>query len=211
MNYKKQIFKIDECVTFCRTNEKYGGLSNMAGNYPIYLNGIKIVTSEALYQACRFPDHQQIQDEIISQRSPMTAKEISRKYEKYTREDWEQKRISIMNWCIHMKLVYNWKKFGRLFESTGDKEIVEISFKDDFWGAYKEGEYAKGCNVLGQLLMQTRKDFLGNKEKQYITLGLPNVENFLFLGKPITELRIDVTQNYHPNENLNLFDDFDLD
>lgn len=210
MNYTKQTFKIDECITFCKTNEKYGGLSNMAGNYPIYLNGTKILTSEALYQACRFPNYPEIQDEIIRQRSPMTAKDISRKYERYTREDWQQKRIPIMNWCIHLKLVYNWRRFGRLLESTEDKNIVEISYKDNFWGAYKEGIYAIGCNVLGQLLQLTRNDFKENQEKQYITLGLPNVKRFIFLGEYITELRIDVTKNYHENENLNLFDDFNL-
>ena len=40
---------------FLKTREKHGGLSNMAGGFPLVVNGTEIRTSEALYQACRFP------------------------------------------------------------------------------------------------------------------------------------------------------------
>lgn len=73
----------------------------------------------------------------------MTAKDISRKYNYLTRKDWDDKRVAIMNWCIHLKLLYNWNKFGRLLMSTGDREIVELSSKDDFWGAYERGDIAR--------------------------------------------------------------------
>lgn len=95
----------------------------MAAGYPVYFGGTQIRTSEALYQACRFPDHPDIQREIIDQRSPMTAKDISRKYNYLTRKDWNDKRVAIMNWCIHLKLLYNWNKFGRLLMSTGTGKL----------------------------------------------------------------------------------------
>ena len=76
-NCQKKVYYIEECAAFRRTHEKYGGLSNMAGGYPIYIKDKYIRTSEALYQACRFPDHPQLQEEIIAQKSPMTAKSIS--------------------------------------------------------------------------------------------------------------------------------------
>lgn len=182
----------------------------MAGGYPIYFEGNKILTSEALYQACRFPDHSEIQREIIMQRSPMTAKEVSRKYEHYTRKDWVNKRVSIMNWCIHMKLLYNWNKLGRLLRQTNNKQIVELSSKDDFWGAYEKGEYAEGYNVLGLLLQYVRKDYMLNQDKICITLKHPDVKNFKFLGYTIDNIKIDITQNYHFGETYNLFDDFGL-
>lgn len=209
-NYSKKIYIIKDCVTFRGTHEKYGGLSNMAGGYPIYFEGNKILTSEALYQACRFPDHSEIQREIIMQRSPMTAKEVSRKYEHYTRKDWANKRVSIMNWCIHMKLLYNWNKLGRLLRQTNNKQIVELSSKDDFWGAYEKGEYAEGYNVLGLLLQYVRKDYMMNQDKICITLSRPDVKNFKFLGYTIGNIKIDITQNYHFGETYNLFDDFGL-
>ena len=63
-----------ESVVFRKTKEKYGGLSNMAGGFPLLVNGIQIRTAEAIYQACRFPNLQDVQYIIIQQRSPMTAK-----------------------------------------------------------------------------------------------------------------------------------------
>lgn len=63
---------------FRKTKEEYGGLSNMAAGFPIELNGVRILSSEALYQAMRFPNHPDYQKEIIQQRSPMTAKMISK-------------------------------------------------------------------------------------------------------------------------------------
>lgn len=180
----------------------------MAGGYPIYIRDKYIRTSEALYQACRFPDHPNLQEEIIAQRSPMTAKSISRQYDHLTRKDWMQQRVRIMSWCIHMKLLYNWKKFGNLFEQTGDMEIVELSSKDDFWGAFERSGYAEGYNVLGLLLKQTRRDYFQNQGKETITLGSLNLENFCLFGRQIGEIKVDVTRNYHIGENYNLFDDF---
>lgn len=209
-NYKKNFYIIDECVTFRKTHEDYGGLSNMAGGYPVYVEGIKILTSEALYQACRFPEHLEIQREIIEQRSPMTAKDISKKYGHFTRKDWANKRVPIMNWCIHMKLLYNWSRMGKLLQLTNGKEIVELSSKDDFWGAFEKGIYAEGYNILGILLKQLRKDYLMNLDKKYITLGCPDVENFILMGHKIGNIKVDITKNYHIGETYSLFDDFGL-
>lgn len=208
--YQKKRYIIKECVTFKKTHEKNGGLSNMAAGYPIYFNDIRIPTSEALYQACRFPNHPEIQKEIISQRSPMTAKDISRKYNYLTRNDWTEKRVAIMNWCLHLKLLYNWNKFGHLLMSTENKDIVEISSKDDFWGAFERGYFAEGCNILGRLLQCTRSDYMTNQGKVNIVLGHPNVENFCLFGIPVKDIKIDVTKNYHEGENYSLFNDYGL-
>lgn len=182
----------------------------MAGGFLIYIEEVKILTSEALYQACRFSDYPEIQKEIIEQRSPMTAKDISRKYNYLTRKDWERTRVQIMNWCIHMKLLYNWNRMGKLLQQTMDKEIVELSSKDDFWGAYEKGDYAEGYNVLGLLLKQVRKDYRLNQDKKNIILGCPSIDNFKLFGHIIGNIKVDVTKNYHIGETYNLFDDFGL-
>ena len=64
-DFEKRKYVISDCITFRKTNEEYGGLSNMAGGYLIYLNDAKILTSEALYQACRFPDFPDIQSQVL--------------------------------------------------------------------------------------------------------------------------------------------------
>jgi predicted NAD-dependent protein-ADP-ribosyltransferase YbiA (DUF1768 family) len=48
-------YQTKDVVRFRKTNEKFGGLSNMAPGFPIVVLGYRIRTSEALYQACRFP------------------------------------------------------------------------------------------------------------------------------------------------------------
>jgi type I restriction enzyme S subunit len=51
----------------------------MAAGFPLVVNDIAIRTSEALYQACRFPHRPDVQHEIIAQASPLVAKMKSRK------------------------------------------------------------------------------------------------------------------------------------
>lgn len=67
-------------VVVLKTKEAFGGLSNMAGGFPLDVNGMRILTSEALYQACRFPHRPEVQTLIIEQKSPMTAKMKSKPY-----------------------------------------------------------------------------------------------------------------------------------
>ena len=175
-------YRTDECVSFRKTNEEFGGLSNMAGGYPIVVNGINIRTSEALYQAMRFPDYPEIQKEIIEQKSPMTAKMVAKKYRaSKTRSDWDQKRIAIMKWSIRVKLIQNKDTFGKLLLQTKDLPIVEMSHKDQFWGAklLHEGVF-EGTNALGRLLMELREFYKTNESCKEV--AAPNVKNFKLYG-----------------------------
>jgi type I restriction enzyme, S subunit len=49
-----------------------GGLGRF--DFPLHVQRTRIHTSEALYQACRFPHLPEVQRLIIGQASPMTAK-----------------------------------------------------------------------------------------------------------------------------------------
>ena len=181
-----RVYNIKECISFKKTNEEFGGLSNMASGFPLKINNIDIKTSEALYQSMRFPDYPDIQKEIIYQKSPMTAKMISKKYRKiYTREDWNKKRISIMRWCLQVKLVQNMDKFGLLLIETKDKNIVEISRKDDFWGTIQKEEFLIGVNALGRLLMELREYHKNNIIEKVEPL---NINNFRLFGEKITDV-----------------------
>jgi hypothetical protein len=53
-----------ECVVFYKVNEEWGGLSNMSNDFPLRVNGVRISSSEALYQLCRFP-HSPSPDSLI--------------------------------------------------------------------------------------------------------------------------------------------------
>lgn len=77
-------------AVFLKTRERFGGLSNMAAGFPLVVNGVPIRTSEALYQACRFPLKPEVQKLIIAERSPMTAKMRGKPYRNFTRPDWSK-------------------------------------------------------------------------------------------------------------------------
>ena len=149
----------ESSVVFFKTKEQFGGLSNMAGGYPLQVNGIDIRSSEALYQACRFPHRSDLQSLVIEQKSPMTAKMKTKPYRNLTRSDWNQVRVDIMRWCLRVKLAQNWHKFSNLLIETDDRPIVEQSRKDDFWGAIPntDNQTLVGCNALGRLLMELRE------------------------------------------------------
>ena len=173
-------------IIFRKTNEQFGGLSNMAPGFPLEINGIQILTSEALYQACRFPHKPEVQRLVIEQSSPMTAKMKSKPYRKDTRSDWDKVRVNIMRWCLRVKLAQNWQKFSALLLSTGDQSIVEDSPKDDFWGAMSsDDETLVGKNVLGRLLMELREELRGLKGERLKQVEPLAVPQFLLYGKPI--------------------------
>lgn len=179
-------YERSKSVVFFRTKEVFGGLSNMASGFPLRVNSVRIHTSEALYQACRFPHMPDVQRKIIAEHSPMTAKMKSKPYRKQSRPDWDAVRAKIMRWCLRVKLAQNFKSFGDLLLSTGDRPIVEQSRKDDFWGA-KEAEDGTlvGMNVLGRLLMELRAELKSGQDAEMKVVRPLPIPDFLLYGRPI--------------------------
>jgi ribA/ribD-fused uncharacterized protein len=180
-----------EAVVVYKTKEDYGGLSNMAAGYPLLINGTRILTSEALYQACRFPHMPEVQKTIIAQNSPMTAKMKSKPHRKESRTDWDDVRYKIMRWCLRVKLAQNYEEFGRLLHATRDRPIVEQSRNDDYWGAKladESGDVLIGQNVLGRLLMELREKLKVDADGALKTVRPLDIPDFLFLGEPIGTL-----------------------
>lgn len=106
---EKRIYDPKEVISFRKTTEPFGGLSNMASGYSIFINNVIIPSSEHLYQAMRYPLFPEIQHEIISQDNAMKAKMVSNKYkEKYSRPDWEMIQFKVMRWVLEVKLAQNW-------------------------------------------------------------------------------------------------------
>ena len=166
-------------AVFLKTKEKYGGLSNMAGGFPLIVNDIEIRTSEALYQACRFPHMPEIQRLIIEQRSPMTAKMKGKPHRQNSRPDWDTVRVKIMRWCLRVKLAQNWDSFSERLLETGDLPIVEQSRRDDFWGAKPvDKDTLIGVNALGRLFMKLREQVKDDPSKLLPVKPLP-IPNFL--------------------------------
>ena len=173
-------------VVFLKTNEAFGGLSNMAGGFSLSVNGFQIRTSEALYQACRFPHLPEVQRLIIKQKSPMTAKMKSKPHRKSSRSDWNRVRVKVMRWCLRAKLAQNWVAFSELLLETADRPIIEQSRKDDFWGAKPTDEDTLvGRNVLGRLLMELREEVKVENGASLLRVDPLTIPDFLLSGSPI--------------------------
>lgn len=188
-NYQERCYTFSEAAVFRKTSEKWGGLSNMAGGYPIFVNGNHIRSTEALYQACRFPHLPEIQKEILAQKSPMTAKMVSKPYRNLSRKDWFEVRVIIMKWCLRVKLVQNWYQFSTLLKETRDLPIVENSSRDDFWGAIPmDKNTLQGVNALGRLLMGLRQQVIEYDDSFFSEVKPPHIESFKLLGNNINVL-----------------------
>lgn len=186
---KERIYNASEIAFFKKTKEAFGGLSNMAAGFPLEINGTSILTSEALYQACRFPHLPDVQRMIINEKSPMTAKMVGKPYRSQSREDFEEVKVNIMRWCLRVKLAQNFTEFSKLLMSTGNKPIVEDSHKDTFWGAVrdkKDENILRGVNALGRLLMELRQQYIENPFSVKLVYVEPlKIPNFKLFGEHI--------------------------
>ncbi len=188
----------ENCAVFYKVKEEFGGLSNMSGGYSLKINGETIYSSEALYQACRFPHEPTWQKEIISQRSPMAAKMKAKKDNRrkdYSRSDWQDIRLDLMRWVLRVKLAHHYNAISEILLATGDRPIVEKSRKDRFWGAVEDKEgILHGCNQLGQLLMELRSLVKTKSSKELTKVEPLDIHDFLLLNIPISTIKVVVAR-----------------
>jgi len=117
---------------------------------------LKFDTSEAVYHWEKFktnPQHRDtIGEEIRLAPSAHEAYQIAQRNKKYVREDWNDHKIIIMEEILIEKVKQHEYVRRKLLE-TGNRHLIEDSWRDDFWGW---GEDKKGHNVLGELWMEVR-------------------------------------------------------
>lgn len=147
-----------DSVVFHKVKEEFGGLSNMSNEFPLSVGGSAVRSSEALYQAMKFPHLPEVQRAILAEKSPMAAKMKAKPHAGRIREDWEEVKVEVMRWCLGVKLAQHPRRFGDLLLATGDFAIVERSHKDRLWGAVPfEPGVLVGINLLGVLLVELRR------------------------------------------------------
>ncbi len=168
-------FEKQKSAAFLRTNETYGFLSNMCSGFPTLLNGNTFRTTEHLYQALRFTNHADVQKKIVEQASPITAKMVCRENIEKGRPNWEDEKVEIMHFCISLKALQN-DEFKKKLLKTGDLEIVEISYKNQFWGATPKGDFYIGENTLGLILSSIRDDIKNDE----FSIELPKLDLKIF-------------------------------
>jgi ribA/ribD-fused uncharacterized protein len=148
----------DTYVPVVLTNGKspFGELLNMTGGLPIKWNDKVWKSSEALYQAARFPDHPSIQEDIRQASNGFTCKLVAKSSASKTRPDWMNIRVYVMDVVLRLK----WQQHALVRDAlkrTEDRDIIEYSKRDQFWGAREDSMAGwVGENQLGKLWMLIR-------------------------------------------------------
>ena len=131
---------------------RWGCFSNMAA-FRVYWRGADWMTSEHAFMATKFDDPR-IADAIRCARSGYEAKKLAQTHAKHIVADWDEKKLAIMEEIVHAKLSQHPYIQKKLLE-TGDRDIVEDSPTDSFWG---RGPDWRGENHLGKIWMKLREE-----------------------------------------------------
>ncbi len=111
------------------------------------------MTSEHAYHSERFEDTA-MKDEVYAMRSAHDAFTYAQTHKHLQRSDWDDIKIAIMKEILHAKVAQHAYVKKKLLES-GSREIIEDSWRDDFWGW---GANKDGKNMLGKLWMEVRDE-----------------------------------------------------
>lgn len=172
------------CAVIYRTRETWGELSNMASGFPLVVGPHTFLSSEHLYQCARFPHLPEVQTAIMAGHSGMSAKMKSKPRRSETRADWDEVRVPVMAWVLGVKFAQH-PVLRRLLLSSGERQIVEKSLKDPFWGAKpSEDGLLFGENTLGRLLMAYRDGLRADPDGFWREVVNPGIPDFIFCGTP---------------------------
>jgi ribA/ribD-fused uncharacterized protein len=129
-------------------------LSNFSA-FTLYWKQKIFQTSEAAYHYEKFTGNPTLQDLIHGAPSAHEAYKIAGLNKDQVRKDWFEVRTQIMRNILIAKASQHQYVLKKLLES-GDRELVEDSWRDDYWGW---GPNKDGENMLGKLWMEVRALF----------------------------------------------------
>ena len=128
-------------------------LSNFSA-FNLEWKGFTFATSEAAYHFEKFPDAAGYQQAILFAPSAHEAFKIAERHKEDRRPDWDAVKVGIMKQILRAKADQH-EYVRRKLLATGDRELIEDSWRDDFWGW---GPNKDGQNMLGNLWMEIRAE-----------------------------------------------------
>ena len=129
-------------------------LSNFSA-FSIVWEGVRHQTSEHLYHWLKFAGtDQEAAEMIFDAPSAHEAFKIAESQKVFRRADWDEVKVSIMKQILMAKVEQH-EYVRRKLLATGDRELIEDSWRDSFWGW---GPDRKGQNRLGKLWMEIRAE-----------------------------------------------------
>ena len=142
-------------IYFYRTRDDYGCFSNFSA-HGINLKDRWWPTSEHYFQAQKFAGTRH-EEAVRLANSPMAAAKMGRDRSRPLRPDWEATKDDVMREAVLAKFEQHPSLLSLLL-STGDAELIEHTRNDSYWG---DGGDGSGLNMLGQILMEVRRDLGG--------------------------------------------------
>lgn len=128
-------------------------LSNFSA-FTLQWKGLRFDTSEAAYHWEKFEGAARsgLRDEIWTAPSAHEAFKIAERNKHWRRSDWDAVKVGVMGSILRAKAAQH-EYVRRKLLGTGERELVENSWRDDFWGW---GPKRDGLNMLGKLWMVVR-------------------------------------------------------
>lgn len=142
-------------IFYQKTNAPYGCLQNFFVS-PFTFDNRMWRTVEHCYQAFKFED-KVLQEYIRNQPNAYAAALIGRNPQYTLRPGWDDKlKINVMCNLILQKFT-QCNDLREILLSTGDANLYELSYKDNFWGTKPD---KSGLNHQGKITMAVRAKLL---------------------------------------------------
>ncbi len=150
-NEQRLSLDTDRRVFFYEQDHYY--LSNFSA-FMVEWSGRVFPTSDHAYHYAKFPDDHLKQMAIAVASSAHLAFKMAERWKQYRRQDWDAIKVMTMREILREKVRQHEYVRRKLLE-TGDRELIENSWRDDFWGW---GPQRDGRNMLGKLWMEVRDE-----------------------------------------------------
>jgi len=148
---------LDTPERVCFYEQDFYVLSNFSA-FQMRWGPYTFMTSEHLYHFRRFflrgGDADQIASQIMRAPSAHEAFKIAQANKVLQIEHWDEIKVAEMRGILRDKADQH-EYVRRKLLATGDRELVENSWRDDFWGW---GPNRDGQNMLGKLWMEIRAE-----------------------------------------------------
>lgn len=130
-------------------------LSNFSA-FNLFWSGHKFDTAEHAYHWEKFCLHApDVAKLVLEATSAHDAFRLGQTFKALRRPDWDEVKAPLMLDILRAKARQHPYVLRKLLQ-TGDRELVEDSWRDDYWGW---GEHRNGRNMLGKLWMQVRDEY----------------------------------------------------
>lgn len=136
-------------------------LSNFSAFEVVWLSG-RFPTSEHVYHWEKFRrTNPTVAEQIRFAPSAHEAFKLAERSKSSRRKDWDEVKVDVMREILRAKVDQH-EYVRRKLLATGDRALIEDSWRDDFWGW---GPQRDGQNMLGNLWMEIRSELRASIDK----------------------------------------------